>query len=74
MLYIKTQVSGYLDLIFVNEGDCVNKGQSLFKIKGDVFNEQVNDSQPHLSAAMATQATAKIEITKIQPLVEGKPY
>ncbi len=66
---VKAQVSGYLETIYVKEGDYVQKGQSLFKIKGDVFNEQVNNSQANLSAAMAAQATAKIEVEKIKPLV-----
>ncbi|WP_316803502.1 efflux RND transporter periplasmic adaptor subunit [Pedobacter nototheniae] len=69
---IKAQVSGYLEQIYVKEGDYVNKGQTLFRIKGDVFNEQVTGSQASLKAALAAQATAKIELEKIKPLVEGK--
>jgi membrane fusion protein, multidrug efflux system len=69
---IKAQVSGYLDQIYVKEGDFVQKGQSLFRIKGDVFNEQVHNSEAALKAALAAQATAQLEIDKIKPLVEGK--
>lgn len=69
---IKAQVSGYLDAIYVKEGDYVSKGQSLFKIKGDVFNEQVNNSNAALKSALAAQANAGIELEKIRPLVEGK--
>lgn len=69
---IKAQVSGYLEQIYVKEGDYVNKGQALFKIKGDVFQEQVNNSQASLKSAIAAQSTAKIELEKIRPLVEGK--
>ncbi len=69
---VKAQVSGYLETIYVKEGDYVNKGQSLFKIKGDVFNEQVNNSQANLKAALAAQANAKIEVEKIKPLVAEK--
>jgi len=69
---IRAQVSGYLDDIYVKEGDYVNKGQSLFKIKSDVFNEQVNNSQASLKIAMAAQANAKIELEKIRPLVAGR--
>lgn len=69
---IKAQVTGYLDAIYVKEGDYVNKGQSLFKIKGDVFNEQVNSSNAALKSALAAQANASIELEKIRPLVEGK--
>ncbi|MFV0529813.1 MAG: efflux RND transporter periplasmic adaptor subunit [Flavobacteriales bacterium] len=69
---IKAQVSGYLEAIYVKEGDYVQKGQSLFRIKGDVFNEQVNNSNAALKAAKASQATAKLEVEKLIPLVEGK--
>lgn len=69
---IKAQVSGYLDAIFVKEGDYVNKGQRLFQIKSEVFNEQVNNAQAALKSALANQNTAKIEVDKIKPLVTGK--
>ncbi|RAJ08864.1 membrane fusion protein (multidrug efflux system) [Chitinophaga skermanii] len=69
---IKAQVTGYLEEIFIKEGDYVQKGQNLFKIKGDVFNEQVNNSQAALKAAMAAEETSRIELEKIKPLVAGK--
>jgi len=69
---IKAQVSGYLDQIYVKEGDFVQKGQSLFRIKGDVFNEQVHNSEAALKAALAAQANAQLEVEKVRPLVEGK--
>lgn len=69
---IKAQVSGYLEAIYVREGDYVKKGQRLFKIKGDVYNEQVKNTEAVLSSALASQANAKLEVEKIRPLVEGK--
>ena len=69
---VKAQVSGYLETIYVKEGDYVRKGQSLFKIKSEVFNEQVNNSNAGLKSALAAQANASLEIEKIKPLVEGK--
>ena len=69
---IKAQVTGYLDAIYVKEGDYVKKGQSLFKIKSDVFNEQVNNSTAGLKSALAAQANASLELEKIRPLVDGK--
>ncbi|MDJ1506327.1 efflux RND transporter periplasmic adaptor subunit [Xanthocytophaga agilis] len=69
---IKAQVTGYLDQIYVSEGDFVQKGQSLFRIKGDVYKQQVNNSQAFLKAALATEENARIELEKIRPLVAGK--
>ncbi|WP_428229516.1 efflux RND transporter periplasmic adaptor subunit [Flavobacterium sp.] len=71
---IKAQVSGYLEAIYVKEGDYVNKGQSLFKIKGDVFKEQVNNSRASYKNALANLANAKLEVEKIKPLVDGKVF
>lgn len=69
---IKAQVTGYLERIHVNEGDFVSKGQILFTIKGDVYNEQVQNSRAALNAALSAQENAKIELEKIKPLVSGK--
>lgn len=71
---IKAQVSGYLEAIYVKEGDYVTKGQSLFKIKGDVYAEQVNNSRAAYKSALANQANAKLEVEKIKPLVEGRVF
>ncbi len=69
---IKAQVTGYLESIYVKEGDYVQKGQVLFKIKNEVFNEQVNNSSAALQSALASQSNSKLELEKIKPLVEGK--
>jgi len=71
---VKAQVTGYLEQIYVKEGDYVTKGQALFKIKGDVYNEQVNNSRAAYQAALSAEQNAKLEIEKIKPLVEGKVY
>lgn len=68
---IKAQVTGYLDAVYVKEGQYVNKGQALFKINPSVYNEQVNNSGAALKAALANQANAKLEVEKLKPLVEG---
>lgn len=69
---IKAQVSGYLDQIYVKEGDFVQKGASLFRIKSDVYDAQVSNNQAAVKAALAAQESAQIELEKIKPLVEGK--
>ncbi|MEO4006180.1 efflux RND transporter periplasmic adaptor subunit [Flavobacterium sp. CAU 1735] len=69
---IKAQVTGYLETVYVKEGDYVEKGQRLFRIKDEVFQEQVANSDAGLKAAVAAQASAKIELEKLKPLVDGK--
>lgn len=71
---IKAQVTGYLEHIYVKEGEYVNKGQPLFRIKADVYNEQVSNSKAAYQAALAAEQNAKLEIEKVKPLVEGKVY
>jgi len=68
---IKPQVSGYLEAVFVKEGQYVTKGQSLFKIQPAVYQEQLNQSQAALKAALAQQANARLEIDRLKPLVDG---
>ncbi|WP_141234950.1 efflux RND transporter periplasmic adaptor subunit, partial [Flectobacillus sp. BAB-3569] len=69
---IKPQISGYLEKVFVKEGDYVQKGQLLFTIKPEIYSEQVNGSNAALKVALANQAVARLEIDKIAPLVAGK--
>lgn len=71
---IKAQVTGYLDQIYVKEGDYVTAGQSLFRIKGDLYAEQVSNSRAAYDAALAAEKNAQIEVNKQRPLVEGKVY
>lgn len=69
---VKPQVAGYLQSVFVKEGDYVQKGQSLFRIRPEVYEEQVNSSNAALKAALANQASARVEVEKTRLLVEGK--
>lgn len=69
---IKAQVTGYLEAVYVKEGQYVQKGQTLFRINPSVYNEQVNNSNAVLKTALANQATAKLEVEKLKPLVEGE--
>ncbi|MDR2282079.1 MAG: efflux RND transporter periplasmic adaptor subunit [Sphingobacterium sp.] len=69
---VKPQVSGYLSAVLVKEGEYVNKGQTLFRINPEVYNEQVNSGHANLKSALAAQKNAELEIEKLKPLVEGK--
>lgn len=69
---VKPQVTGYLQAVLVKEGQYVQKGQPLFRIMPDVYNEQVKNSDAGLKSALAAQATASLEVEKLRPLVDGK--
>lgn len=69
---VKPQVTGYLQAVLVKEGQYVQKGQPLFRIMPDVYNEQVKNSDAGLKSALEAQATARLEVKKLRPLVDGK--
>lgn len=69
---VKPQVTGYLQAVLVKEGQYVQKGQPLFRIMPDVYYEQVKNSDAGLKSALAAQATARLEVEKLRPLVDGK--
>ncbi len=69
---IRPQVSGYLDKIYVDEGDYVRAGQPLFSIEDRIFEQQLRNSKAALSSAQANLVTAKINLDRKRELVESK--
>jgi membrane fusion protein (multidrug efflux system) len=70
VIEIRPMISGYLQDIFVNEGDHVKKGQLLFKIKNPIYEQQVITARASINRAEADVNTAEMEIDKIRPLVD----
>lgn len=68
---IRSQVDGYISAIHVDEGDYVNKGQSLFKIDARPFTEQLNTANAMLLSAKAALENATINVNKLSPLVQN---
>jgi len=69
---VRTQVDGYLDKIFIDEGSYVKAGQPLFQINASPFKEQLNRDMASLHAMESALTTAELEVEKIRPLVENK--
>jgi membrane fusion protein (multidrug efflux system) len=69
---IRSQVDGYLDRIYVEEGAYVKAGQPLFKIDSRAYGEQMNMAQANLQVANANIQKAKVEVDRLQPLVAAK--
>lgn len=69
---IRAQVTGYLEAVYVKEGQYVNKGQTLFRINPSVYNQEVTSSTAAVKTAEANLATARLEVEKLKPLVAGK--
>lgn len=67
---IRPMINGYLQEIYVNEGDQVKKGQLLFKINNPLYEQNVITAKASINSAQAEVNTAQMEIDKVKPLVE----
>lgn len=67
---IRPRVAGYIEKIFVDEGDYVKKGQLLFQLNANDIRAQVRSAEAQVKVAESQVATAKIELEKTRPLVE----
>lgn len=70
VIEIRPMISGYIQEIYVNEGDHVKKGQLLFRIRNPMYEQQVNTAKASISRAEADVNTARMEIDKVKPLVD----
>ncbi|PUV25784.1 MULTISPECIES: efflux RND transporter periplasmic adaptor subunit [Sphingobacterium] len=69
---IRPQVNGYLQKIFVDEGDYVRAGQTLFKIEDRIFREQLTNAKAALAVAESNLLTAKIELDRKTELTKSR--
>ncbi len=67
---IRPRVAGYIEEIFVDEGDLVKKGQILFRLNANDLQAQLRSAEAQVKVAEAQVATAKINVEKTQPLVD----
>jgi membrane fusion protein (multidrug efflux system) len=70
VIEIRPMISGYINTIFVNEGDHVKKGQLLFKIRNPMYEQQVITAKASISRAEADVNNAAMDVEKVRPLVE----
>lgn len=69
---VRSKVEGFVDRIFVDEGQYVKKGQTLFQLSSAEYNEMVNSARANLAKAKAEQTAAKVEMERLQILVTKK--
>lgn len=67
---IKPRVNGYIDKVYVNEGEKVKKGQRLFSINAPSSEQDFAAAEAALSSAEAQLNTAKIDVERIRGLAE----
>jgi membrane fusion protein, multidrug efflux system len=69
---IRPKVDGFVDEIFVDEGDAVHKGQPLFKLKNPQYEAAVRNAAASVQIAEADVMTAETNVEKVRPLVDKK--
>lgn len=62
---IRPKVNGFIQKIYVDEGQTVRKGQLLFKIETQTLNQDA-------AAAKANVNAAQVEVDRLKPLVDRK--
>jgi membrane fusion protein, multidrug efflux system len=66
---VRAKVEGFVDRIYVDEGQFVKKGQTLFQLTSTEFNEMVNAANARLMQARAEAKSAALEEERLKILV-----
>ncbi|MBE9661945.1 efflux RND transporter periplasmic adaptor subunit [Mucilaginibacter myungsuensis] len=69
---IRTRVKGFLEKIYVDEGQPVKKGQLLFKINDEEYRVMLSKAKAALSNAQAAVRATELENARIKMLVDKK--
>lgn len=67
---IRARIQGYLEQIYVDEGQEVKEGQLLFRINADEYMAQLREEKATLASAEAEARTAQLELGQVKLLVE----
>lgn len=69
---VRSKVAGYIEKIFVDEGQMVKKGQLLFQLETDVLSKDAEAARSNVKSANASVKSAELEVQKLTPLVKQK--
>lgn len=67
---IRPRVQGYITKMKVDEGDVVHKGEVLFKVNSEQYEQNVRFANADVQAAKAAIKTAKDKVQRFKKLVE----
>src|SRR5690625_3479165 len=67
---IRAKVDGYIEQIFVDEGQFVQKGQALFRLETQALSQSAKAAQSSIQVAEAGVRLAEVEVERLKPLVE----
>lgn len=67
---IYPKIEGFIEKVFVDEGEYVKKGQALFSLNAPEYEQALLSSNAAISSAKADVSSAKVNVEKARPLVE----
>ncbi len=67
---IRAKVDGYIQQIYVDEGQYVRKGQPLFQIESQAMSQSAKAAESNIRVAEAAVNVAQVEVDRLRPLVE----
>lgn len=67
---LRARVQGFLERIYVDEGQEVKKGQLLFKINDEEYKAELAKAKANLKSAIAEAKAADLEVDRVRVLVE----
>lgn len=69
---IRARVSGFLEKIYVDEGQTVKQGQLLFSLNAAEYKVGLDKARASLKSAQAGAKTAEVEVDRVKLLVDKK--
>src|SRR5690554_4963 len=67
---VRAKIQGYVQKVYVDEGQKVKKGQPLFQLEANTFAETANAARSGIAVAESNVNVAQVEVDKLKPLVE----
>src|SRR5690554_5359901 len=67
---VRAKIQGYIQEVYVHEGQLVTKGQPLFRLEANTLAENANAAKSGIAVAQANVHAAQVEVDKLIPLVE----
>ncbi|MCA9419998.1 MAG: efflux RND transporter periplasmic adaptor subunit [Nitrospira sp.] len=67
---IRSKIRGYIEKIYVDEGQPVKKGQLLFALSFNVFEKELQKANAAYKSALADLKVAEVELANVTVLVE----
>lgn len=69
---IRNRVKGFVEAILVDEGQEVTKGQVLFRLSSDEYNQDLDKANAQVKRALADLRSAEIELSNAESLFQKK--